>query len=176
LTSDCADGAGSAGVPPAFPPTWLEALVFERMQPEHLAAVLAIERLSFPSAWSAESYLREMRNPSGHYCVARLEDEVIGYAGMWVVGDEAHVSTIAVREDRRRCGLGERLMRYLMSLAIRYQADRMSLEVRQSNLPAQALYAKLGFQAAAIRPHYYGDTGEDGVVMQIALGNAAGTD
>ena len=179
MTSDSADGPGSAGppgqgVPPAFPPTWVEAVAFERMQPEHLAAVLAIERVAFPSAWSAESYLREMRNPNGHYFVARLQDEVIGYAGMWVVGDEAHVSTVAVREDRRRCGLGERLMRHLIALAVQYQAAHMTLEVRQSNLAAQALYAKLGFQATAMRPRYYGDTGEDGVVMQRSLAEGRG--
>jgi len=164
LTSDCADRG------------WLEAVVFEQMRPEDLAAVLAIERTSFPSAWSADSYLRELRNPSSHYFVARLGGEVIGYAGMWVVGDEAHVSTIAVQFDRRRQGLGERLMHHLMAVARRYQAAYMTLEVRETNLAAQALYRKLGFQAAAIRPRYYGDTGEDGMVMHKALGELTGTD
>ncbi len=164
MTSDCAD-RGS-----------LEAVAFEQMRPEDLAAVLAIERASFPSAWSADSYLRELRNASSHYFVARLRGEVIGYAGMWVIGDEAHVSTIAVRADRRLQGLGERLMHHLMAVARRYQAAYMTLEVRESNLAAQALYRKLGFQAASIRPRYYGDTGEDGMVMHKALGQLTGTD
>jgi len=148
---------------------WPRAVVFEQMRPEHLAGVLAIERTSFPSAWSADSYLRELRNPSSHYCVARLGAEVIGYAGMWVIGDEAHVSTIAVHSDRRRQGLGERLMLHLMSVARQYQAALMTLEVRETNLSAQALYRKLGFQAVTVRTRYYGDTGEDGLVMHRAL-------
>lgn len=155
---------------------WLEAVVLEQMRPEDLAGVLAIERVSFPSAWSADSYLRELRNPTSHYFIARLQGEVIGYAGMWVIGQEAHISTIAVRCDRRRQGLGERLMLHLMSVARQYQATRMTLEVRESNLAAQALYRKLGFQATSIRARYYGDTGEDGLVMHKDLQAPGGAD
>jgi len=145
--------------------SWVEAATLERMCPRDLPAVLEIERASFPSAWSEESYLRELRNPSSHYLVARLEGDIIGYAGMWVVADEAHVSTIAVHAERRRGGLGKRLMLSLMARAQEEGATRMTLEVRAGNLAAQALYAKLGFQAAGLLQHYYGDTGEDALVM-----------
>lgn len=153
-------GAGCGGAA-----AWLEAATLEPMRTEDLPTVLVIERESFPSAWSKESYLRELRNPSSHYVVARLEGQIIGYAGMWVVAEEAHVSTIAVRAERRRSGLGARLMLSLMGAAQAHGARRMTLEVREGNLAAQALYVKLGFQTTGLLHRYYGDTGENALVM-----------
>ena len=158
MTSGCADR------------TWLEAVAIERMRPEDLGEVLAIEHVSFPSAWSEESYRRELRNPSGHYFVARLGAAIVGYAGMWIVAEEAHISTLAVHPQRRRCGLGERLIAHLISTAQQYGAELMTLEVREGNLAAQALYVKLGFQASGLRPRYYGDTGENAILMSRSVG------
>jgi ribosomal-protein-alanine N-acetyltransferase len=135
------------------------------MRPRDLDAVLAIERVSFPSAWSADSYLRELRNPCSHYFVARLGDKIIGYAGMWTVSGEAHVSTLAVAPSYRRLGLGEHLMQHLISVAVEHNSALMTLEVRQSNLQAQILYHKLGFQVRGLLRRYYGDTDEDGIIM-----------
>jgi len=157
LTSACGDTS------------WIESVTLEQMRPEDLAAVLDIERSSFPSAWSAESYLRELRNPHSYYFTARLGSELVGYAGMWIVAEEAHISTIAVHPQRRRRGVGERLMSHLMSVAKERQATRMTLEVREGNLAAQALYLKLGFRSAALVPRYYGDTGESALVMYRSL-------
>lgn len=148
---------------------WIDQVVIEPMTPGHLAAVLAIERASFPSAWTADSYLRELRNPNGRYFVAQVGGQVAGYAGMWVVADEAHISTIAVHPDQRRRGLGTRLLAHLVAVAEDLQARQIILEVRWSNLAAQALYVKLGFRPIALRPRYYADTGEDGVVMRKTL-------
>jgi ribosomal-protein-alanine N-acetyltransferase len=153
LTSDSADQA------------WLAATSIEPMRPEHLDAVLAIERLSFPSAWSRESYLRELRNPNSYYFVARLEGNVIGHAGMWTLGDEAHISTLAVHPDRRRHGLARRLLSHLMAFARERRLARITLEVRAANRAAQALYREFGFEEKGLLPRYYGDTGENGIVM-----------
>jgi ribosomal-protein-alanine N-acetyltransferase len=147
-------------------------VTLEPMRPQDLPAVLAIERASFPSAWSEESYLRELRNPSSHYLVARADGQVVGYAGMWVVADEAHVSTIAVAAQRRRCGLGKRLMLALMATAQAQGATRMTLEVREGNTAAQTLYARLGFQTTGLIHRYYGDTGENALVMCRQLGDS----
>lgn len=144
---------------------WLDEITLERMTQYDVAAVLRIEHVSFPSAWSAESYLRELRNPTSYYIVARWRGEIVGYAGMWVIEDESHVSTIAVRPDLRRGGLGEMLMRHLIGVARRRGTARMTLEVREANRVAQSLYAKLGFVVRGVIPRYYGDTGEDALVM-----------
>ncbi len=135
------------------------------MSPYDLAAVLRIERISFPSAWSAESYLRELRNPSSYYIVARWRGEIVGYAGMWVIQDESHVSTIAVHPAYRGRGLGETMLRHLMGVAREREATRMTLEVREENETAQNLYIKLGFRVEGLIPGYYGDTGENAFVM-----------
>jgi ribosomal-protein-alanine N-acetyltransferase len=148
---------------------WLASVTLELMSPFDLAAVLRIERVCFPSAWTPESYLRELRNLNSYYVVARREGEVIGYAGMWVIADEAHVSTLAVRPDVRRRGLGEAMMRHLMHVGRTRHAVCMTLEVREQNGVALALYRKLGFASRGLIPHYYGDTGENAYVMHRLL-------
>ena len=145
--------------------SWLREVIFERMSPYDVAAVLRIEHVSFPSAWSAESYLRELRNPTSYYMVARWRGEIVGYAGMWVIHDESHVSTIAVHPEARRGGLGEAMMRHLIGVARARGATNMTLEVREANQVAQSLYAKLGFIVQGMIPRYYGDTGENALVM-----------
>lgn len=146
-------------------PSWMASVTFDPMSPFDLAAVLRIERASFPSAWTPESYLRELRNPNACYLVARCQGEVIGYAGMWVIAEEAHVSTLAVRPDLRHRGLGQAIMCHLLEVARTRQARRMTLEVREQNEVALALYRKLGFETRGLLPHYYGDTGENAYLM-----------
>ena len=90
---------------------------------------------------------------------------VIGYGGLWLMVDEAHVTSIAVHPDFRGKGLGELLMLALMEVSIRLDARFVTLEVRVSNAVARALYEKLGFRQAGIRPRYYTDNNEDAVVM-----------
>jgi ribosomal-protein-alanine N-acetyltransferase len=152
---------------------WLPSVTLDLMSPFDLAAVLGLERVCFPSAWTPESYLRELRNPNSYYVVARCQGEVVGYAGMWVIEDEAHVSTLAVRPDVRRRGLGEAMMRHLLHVARTRGAMRMTLEVREQNEVALALYRKLGFTSRGLIPHYYGDTGENAHVMHRELAEAA---
>ncbi|MCG0240037.1 MAG: ribosomal protein S18-alanine N-acetyltransferase [Firmicutes bacterium] len=128
--------------------------------------VVAVERLCFLTPWSRQAFVRELtENPHARYLVARAGGTVVGYAGMWLVLDEAHVTNVAVHPDWRRQGLGERLMRGLMDWARAEGATRMTLEVRVSNQPAQELYRKLGFQPSGIRRGYYTDTGEDALIM-----------
>jgi len=157
LTWDCAEGS------------WLEATVIESMRPDDLDEVSAIERQCFPSAWSRESYQRELRNRNSYYFVARLGDHIIGFAGMWVVGQEAHISTLAVHPERQRRGLGERLLQHLLAVAREHGVTKMTLEVREGNRAARELYRKCGFQEQRFLPRYYADTGENGVAMERTL-------
>lgn len=157
MTSDFADGGRCAGIS------------IEEMRPEDLDEVLAIERRSFPSAWSRQSYERELRNGNSYYFVAREEDRVAGYVGMWVIRDEAHVTTLAVRPDCRRRGLGRRLLAQAISIARSNRAGKLTLEVRAGNLPARSLYERFGFEPMSFIPNYYGDTGEDALIMRKLL-------
>jgi ribosomal-protein-alanine N-acetyltransferase len=136
------------------------------MSLDDLPAVHAIERASFAVPWPDDAYRNEIRtNRLASYVVARLADDVVGFAGLWVMVDEAHVTTFAVHPGWRRRGVGERLLLALLDLAVGRQAREATLEVRLSNLPARKLYEKYGFRPVGIRPRYYSDNGEDALIM-----------
>jgi len=97
--------------------------------------------------------------------VARQDGLVVGYGGMWMMADEAHITTFAVAPDRRRQRLGERLLLALLDLASAFHAHEATLEVRLSNLPARRLYEKYGFRPVGLRPRYYSDDNEDALIM-----------
>jgi [ribosomal protein S18]-alanine N-acetyltransferase len=90
---------------------------------------------------------------------------VIGYAGLWLMVDEAHITTIAVHPDHRGQGVGELLFLGLIDIAREMKAQRLTLEVRVSNTSAQALYRKYGMEIAGMRRRYYSDNGEDAYIM-----------
>jgi ribosomal-protein-alanine N-acetyltransferase len=131
--------------------------------------VVEIEKQSFPIPWSTAAFVDELtRNERAVYIVIRDESgTMVGYGGMWLVCDEAHVTNIAVRSDRRRQGAGTAVMIGLMGLARSKGANRMTLEVRVSNRPAQELYGRLGFRPAGVRPRYYMDNREDALIMWL---------
>lgn len=93
------------------------------------------------------------------------QDLVIGFVGVWLIADEAHIVTIAVRESHRRQGIGELLLIAAIELTLMNERELVSLECRVSNDTAIALYGKYGFQRLGIRPHYYSDNREDAIIM-----------
>lgn len=137
------------------------------MTPADLDQVMEIERLSYLTPWSREAFASELLQRYTVYLVARAGDRVVGFAGMHVLYELAHVTNIAVHPEFRGQGIGERLMRELIRIARRRGAVRMTLEVRVGNAPARALYRKLGFvtEPGAVRKGYYTDTGEDAIIM-----------
>jgi len=138
----------------------------EPMRLEDVAVVHQIERLSFRTPWPAYAFEQELRgNRLARYVVARAGDLVVGFAGLWLMVDEAHVTTFSVHPDWRRQGIGRQLLLALIDLSRSIGARRMTLEVRASNEAAQALYRSFGFDVAGRRPHYYTDDGEDALVM-----------
>ena len=190
------------------------AFVVEPMRIEHIPAVSAIEKLSFPQPWPQNAYRREiLENRMAHYIVARrldrdgdsqaaadpvatspgqahssdligrlsrflrpaepprspeLENElrsIVGYAGIWVMTDEAHVTTIASHPEMRGRGIGELLLVALIHRGMEVGARWMTLEVRASNSVAQNLYRKYTFKEMGVRRRYYSDNGEDALVM-----------
>lgn len=136
------------------------------MRRRHLRSVLRIETQVYPRPWSLSLFLSELalRN-SRHYLIARLDGVVVGYAGLMVVDDDAHVTTIAVDPEWHRSKIGTRLLLELVRTARRREARNLTLEVRVSNVPAQAMYERFGFAAAGVRKNYYAETKEDALVM-----------
>ena len=89
----------------------------------------------------------------------------LGFAGLWMMAEEAHLINLAVREPYRRQGIGELLLIFMIDLATELKAQAITLEVRASNIAAQVLYAKYGFTQVGLRRGYYTDNREDGVIM-----------
>lgn len=132
----------------------------------HVPQVMEVERQSFSTPWSKDAYIFELlHNEVAHYLVSMVGDLVVGYAGVWTMVDEAHVTNIAVLPLWRRQKIGERLMLELISLAKEHGCSKMTLEVRKSNWGARDLYEKLGFIALGCRRNYYSDTKEDAIIM-----------
>jgi len=92
-------------------------------------------------------------------------DELVGMAGIWMMVDEAHIVTIAIRNSCKRQGLGEHMLITIIEMARQLRANVVTLEVRVSNTVAQALYTKYGFATAGTRRKYYSDNGEDALIM-----------
>lgn len=132
-----------------------------------IEAVAHLEHATFRSGWTVQAYVTELSNPAAVYLVATVDAAVVGFCGFHAIMDEAHVTTIAVDEAWRGRKIGERLLCGMLLLALERGAVRATLEVRASNHPAQALYAKYGFVHAAIRKGYYADTGEDADILWI---------
>jgi ribosomal-protein-alanine N-acetyltransferase len=129
---------------------------------DDLPAVHAIERASFSVPWPDDAYRNELlTNRLASYVVARAGDQTVGFGGLWVMVDEAHITTFAVDPRWRRRGVGEWM---LLGLLDRH-AREATLEVRLSNMPARRLYEKYGFRPVGIRPRYYSDNGEDALIM-----------
>jgi ribosomal-protein-alanine N-acetyltransferase len=136
------------------------------MRFDDLPAVQAIEQASFTTPWPPHAYRSELEsNRLATYLVVRSGETVVGYAGMWLMVDEAHITTFAIHPAWRRRGIGERLLLALLDLAVDRRAREATLEVRLSNLPARRLYEKYGFRPVGLRPNYYSDDREDALIM-----------
>lgn len=141
-------------------------LNFSVMKPEHIPQVLSIEVKSFPIPWSYQAFMFEVtENDFAFYIVAQINKKVVGYAGMWIVLDEAHITNVAVHPEYRGCGVGRALMEELLKRTILMGAERITLEVRVSNNIAKDLYKSLGFVDVGVRKKYYSDNNEDAIIM-----------
>ena len=136
-----------------------------QMREEDVMRVWELEKICFITPWSYNSLLGELSNDVAYYTVARVNGKVVGYAGMWVMFDEAHMTNIAVDPEYRKQGIARKMILALMKEGLRRGAERMTLEVRENNHSAQRLYASLDFAFAGIRKRYYTDTGENALIL-----------
>jgi ribosomal-protein-alanine N-acetyltransferase len=136
------------------------------MRIEDIPAVHAIESASFPTPWPPYAFRGELEgNRMAHYLVVRVGERLVAYAGIWLMVDEAHVTTFAVLPVYRRRGIGGRLLCEVIELAAALGATVVTLEVRLSNAAARQLYQRFGFRPVGVRPRYYTDNGEDALIM-----------
>jgi ribosomal-protein-alanine N-acetyltransferase len=141
-------------------------LLIEPMRLEDVDEVQRIELASFSTPWPENAYRSElMTNRLASYLVARVDGRIVAYGGMWLMVDEAHITTFAVHPGWRRQRIGERLLLSFLDLARDRRAREATLEVRLSNLAARRLYEKYGFRPVGLRPRYYSDDNEDALIM-----------
>jgi len=152
--------------PPASETPPIEGVEIVEMKKTHLKMVLQIENESFPIPWSMEAFDYDLsQNDLAHYWVVRLKDRVIGYSGIWLVGNIAHITTICITGKYRGKGLGKWLLLKTMETAENLGAMRFTLEVRETNTEAIRLYESVGYRVVGRRRNYYREIGEDALVM-----------
>lgn len=166
--------------------------IVEPVKLEDVPTVAEIERAVFSMPWSANAFKYELRhNPSAEYLMLRYapwvvdwrgaasiahslrrilgssehDASILGYGGLWMMFDEAHICTLGLRGSWRGRGLGELLLAMLVERAIVRTAEVVTLEVRVTNTVAQSLYTKYGFKVVGRRKGYYSDNGEDAFIM-----------
>ena len=136
------------------------------MRPEDMAEVLEVEHAAYSSGWPRTAFERELtQNPMARYVVLRDSERIAGFGGLWLMVDEAHIVTVGVLPEARRKGYGAAVVHALVNLAIDHEMALATLEVRESNDAARALYRRYGFYEVGIRKRYYADNHEDAVIM-----------
>lgn len=149
-------------------------VIFRAMTLEDIDQVENIDQVSFSSPWPKSAFHYELTKNKNAICQVAEYDvpgrppKIIGAIIVWVIVDEAHISTLAVHPDYRRHGTAQKLLVRALSLAAQAGATQALLEVRAGNLAAQNLYRKLGFEILGIRKGYYQDNHEDALLMTLA--------
>ena len=138
------------------------------MRTKDLRAVLAIEQAVFVQPWSHRLFVEELaQRTSRAYRAAWVGQQVVGFAGLMFVDDEAHVNNIAVHPDWQGRSLGTAILLDLVRVALERGARHLTLEVRVGNEPALSLYRRFGMAPVGVRPNYYPETGDDALVMWV---------
>ena len=161
------------------------------MRLEDIPQVVTIDRASFPNPWPPHAYQFEISNrDTSHMIVieafdqissrgsswrglidrlfaSKMDGQIAGYGGCWLITGEAHISTIAVLPTFRGQGIGELLLSHMLLRAVLLEAEYSVLEVRESNLSAQALYHKYEYEVVGRRKGYYRDNAEDALLMEV---------
>jgi ribosomal-protein-alanine N-acetyltransferase len=128
--------------------------------------VLRVESLCFTTPWPRNAFHNELtENKLAHYFVGREGEAIVAYGGLWVILEDAHITTVAVHPTRQGQRFGERVLVRLLDESVERGASWVTLEVRESNTVAQSLYKKYGFTVVNTRRGYYSDNDENALVM-----------
>lgn len=141
------------------------AAVIRPVDPADLPALVALEREIYPEPWSEQIFRDELGQDNRIYLAATDDAGLVAYGGVMMVGEDAHITTLAVATRARRTRLGTRLLLELIEAALGAGARNLTLEVRISNDPARSLYQRFGFAPVGLRKNYY--RSEDALVMWV---------
>lgn len=136
------------------------------MMPDHVRQVAELEKICFQDPWSERSVAGELDNPLSLWLVCTESEKVLGYVGSQTVMGETDMMNVAVSPDARRRGIAEALIQELVLRLKVMESHCLTLEVRASNVPAIALYGKMGFIQVGRRPNYYRNPKEDALILR----------
>lgn len=136
------------------------------LTPENVEGVFLVEKACFPTPWSLESFQNDLTNENAVYFCLEDDGKVIGYVGMWESFGEGNINNIAVLPEYRRKGYARLLLEHLISYGKKHKLTFLTLEVRESNAGARALYQKMGFSQVGVRKKYY-ERREDAILMTL---------
>lgn len=139
-------------------------ITISEMTYEDIPIVSRIERICFGNKWTPTSFQKELENPNCFYFVAK-KDSIIGYTGYWLILEEVHITSVAVLPKYRRNKISQQLLLYLINHSLERQSKWITLEVKESNIPAIKLYEKFGFKVMGKRKNYYQKDNEDALIM-----------
>lgn len=140
---------------------------YSLMKDVHINGVYNLSKECFAIPWTLDSITNELNNPLAKYIIAEdLEtNEVIGFVGIWIIAGEGDITNIAVNPNYRKQGVASNLLLNLLDICKSLNCNNITLEVRESNIPAQNLYKKFDFKEEGIRKGYYSDNGENAIIM-----------
>jgi [ribosomal protein S18]-alanine N-acetyltransferase len=143
-------------------------LSLRKMTADDVPAVMELDQKSFSLPWPERSFRFELTdNPASRCWVAEMDGKLVGMIVVWLIAEEAHIATLATHPEYRRQGIGKRLLGHALRRMMEDGARSSFLEVRESNLAAQEMYRKFGFEATGRRRRYYRDNDEDAILMSL---------
>lgn len=141
-------------------------VLIRRAAPEDAEQIAEIEKICFAAPWSYDSILQELtENARAFYLAAEIDGKIIGYAGLWGILDEGHITNVAVRPEYRGRRIAAAIMEHMLEITVSAGIVHHTLEVRRSNESAIKLYRRLGFKEGGVRKGYYLNNGEDALIM-----------
>lgn len=147
-----------------------QKVIVRKMQPEDLPAVAELEAACFSEPWSEQAFRDALKQPEALMMTAiGMGNNPMGYCGIYLSADEGEITNVAVHPDHRKQGIADVILTEVLSKAQKRGAQIIYLEVRESNLPAQKLYEKHGFESCGIRKNFYRKPTEHAIVMSCDL-------
>lgn len=142
-------------------------MIIRRMNEADIGAVVGVDSAAFSDAWKETAFNDEIKKDYSYYFICERDGKIAGYAGIWCIYETAELIRIATAPKFQRRGVANMLMQEILNCAKDCGCERMMLEVRRSNIPAQALYRKFGFDEISVRKGYY--NGEDAIIMEAKV-------
>ena len=146
-------------------------IIIDKMSIDELDSIKSVLQDEFDDFWNYNVFKEELKNENSYYIIAKLEDNIVGFGGIWKAVDDVHITNIVVKKNFRKLGIGNVILEHLIKIGRNIKNMKsITLEVNDKNLPAINLYLKSGFKKVGLRKNYYG-LDENAIIMTLDLNN-----